>query len=137
MSLSKIYYCYIIISTELKTKYILEKDVLLCFVMMSCRLKEISVQFSTDTQSCATLCDHMKHSTPGLSVHHQIPEFTQTQVHQIGDAIQPSHPLSPLLPLPQFLPALESFSNESTLCISRKSTGVSALASFLPKKSQG
>ena len=54
----------------------------------------ISVQFSSVAQSCLTLCDHMNHSTPGLPVHHQLLEFTQTQVLLIGDAIQPSHPLS-------------------------------------------
>ena len=45
-------------------------------------------------QSCPTLCDPMNRSTPGLPVHHQLPEFTQTHVHQVSDAIQPSHPLS-------------------------------------------
>ena len=55
-----------------------------------------SVQF---TQSCPTLCDHMDCSTPGLPVHHQLPEFTQTHVHWVGDAIQPSHSLSSPLPL--------------------------------------
>ena len=53
-----------------------------------------SVQFSSVTQSCLTLCHPMNHSTPGLPVHHKLPEFTQTQVHRVGDAIQPSHPLS-------------------------------------------
>ena len=53
-----------------------------------------SVQFSSVAQSCTTLCDPMNHSTPGLPVHHQLPEFTQTHVHQVNDAIQPSHPLS-------------------------------------------
>ena len=53
-----------------------------------------SVQFSSVTQSCPTLCDPMNRSTPGLPVHHQFPEFTQTHVHQVSDAIQPSHPLS-------------------------------------------
>ena len=51
-------------------------------------------QFSSVTQSCPTLCDPMNCSTPGLPVHHQLPEFTQTHVHRVGDAIQPSHPLS-------------------------------------------
>ena len=45
-------------------------------------------------QSCLTLCDPMNHSTPGLPVHHQLPEFTHTHVHRVSDAIQPSHPLS-------------------------------------------
>ena len=53
-----------------------------------------SVQFSSVTQLCPTLCDPMNRSTPGLPVHHQLPEFTQTHVHRVGDAIQPSHPLS-------------------------------------------
>ena len=53
-----------------------------------------SVQFSSVAQSCPTLCDPMNCSTPGLPVHHQLPEFTQTHVHQVRDAIQPSHPLS-------------------------------------------
>ena len=53
-----------------------------------------SVQFSSVAQSCPTLCDPMNRSTPGLPVHHQLPEFTQTHVHQVSDAIQPTHPLS-------------------------------------------
>ena len=53
-----------------------------------------SVQFSSVTQSCPTLCDPMDCSTPGLPVHHQLQEFIQPHVHWIGDAIQPSHPLS-------------------------------------------
>ena len=57
-----------------------------------------SVQFSSVTQSCPTFCDSMNHSTPGLPVHHQLPEFTQTQVHWVSDAIQPSHPLSSFSP---------------------------------------
>ena len=55
-------------------------------------------QFSSVTQSCPTLCDPMNLSTPGLPVHHQLPEFTQTHVHRVSDAIQPSHPLSSLSP---------------------------------------
>ena len=54
----------------------------------------IGYQFSSVTQSCPTLCDPMDCSMPGLPVHHQLPEFTQTHVHWVGDAIQPSHPLS-------------------------------------------
>ena len=53
-----------------------------------------SVQFISVAQSCLTLCNAMNHSTPGLPVHHQLPEFTQTHVHRVNDAIQPSHPLS-------------------------------------------
>ena len=54
----------------------------------------VSVQFSSVTQSYQTLCDSMNRSTPGLPVHHQLPEFTQTHVHRVSDAIQISHPLS-------------------------------------------
>ena len=54
----------------------------------------LRVQFSSVTQSCPTLCDPMNRSTPGLPVHHQLPEVTQTHVHRVSDAIQPSHPLS-------------------------------------------
>ena len=53
-----------------------------------------SIQFSSVTQSCLTLRDPMNHSMPGLPVHHQLPEFTQTHAHQVSDVIQPSHPLS-------------------------------------------
>ena len=59
-----------------------------------------SVQFSSITQSCPTLCNPMNCSTPGLPIHHQLPEFTQTHVHRVGDAIQPSHPLSSPSPAP-------------------------------------
>ena len=53
-----------------------------------------SDQIRSVTQSCPTLCDPMNRSTPGLPVHHQLPEFTETHVHRVNDAIQPSHPLS-------------------------------------------
>ena len=97
-----------------------------------------SVQFSSVTQSCSTLCDPMNRSTPGLSVHHQLPEFTQTHVHRVSDAIQPSHPgSSPSPPAPKSLPASESFPVSQLFTWGGQSTGVSALASFLPKKSPG
>ena len=75
----------------------------------------VSVQFSSVDQSCPTLCDPMNRSTPGLPVHHQLPEFTQTHVHRVSDAIQPSHPLSsPSSPAPN--PSQHQvFSNESAL----------------------
>ena len=60
-----------------------------------------NLQFSSVTQLCPTLCDPINRSTPGLPVHHQLLESTQTHVHRVGDAIQPSHPLlSPSLPAP-------------------------------------
>ena len=73
-----------------------------------------SVQFSSVAQSCLILCDPMNCSAPGLPVHHQLLEFTQTHVHRVSDAIQPSHPLlSPSPPAPN--PSIRVFSNESTL----------------------
>ena len=75
-----------------------------------------SVQFSSGTQSCLTLCDPMNRSTPGLPVHHQLPEFTQTHVHWVGDAIQPSHPLSspsPPAPNPSQYQSLFQWVNSS------------------------
>ena len=74
-----------------------------------------SVQFSSVAQSCLTLCDPMDCSTPGLPVHHQLPEFTQTLVHRVGDAIQPSHPLSSPSPPAPISPSIRVFSNKSTL----------------------
>ena len=68
------------------------------------------LQFSSVAQSCLTLCDPMNRSTPGLPVHHQLPESTQTHVHRVGDAIQSSHPLSsPFSSCPQSLPVSGSF----------------------------
>ena len=72
-------------------------------------------QFSSVAQSCPTLCDPMNRSTPGLPVHHQLPEFTQTHVRRVSDAIQPSHPLSPLLLLPPIPPIIRVIYSESTL----------------------
>ena len=69
-------------------------------------LNRHAVQFSSVAQSCPTPCDPMNHSRPGLPVHHQFPEFTQTHIHRVSDAIQPSHPLSspsPLAPNPSQL----------------------------------
>jgi len=74
------------------------------------------IQFSSVAQSCPTLCDLMDCSTPGFPVHHQLPELTQTHVHWVGDAMQPSHPLSS--PSPTFnLSSIRVFSNESILHI--------------------
>ena len=63
------------------------------FILFSC-----CYQFSSVAQSCLTPWEPMNHSTPDLPVHHQLPEFTQTHVHWVGDAIQPPHPLSPPSP---------------------------------------
>ena len=70
-------------------------SLIFCYFFQSfSSLVSLSVQFSSVTQSCLTLYNHMDRSTPGLPVHHQLPAFTQTHVHWVGDAIQASHPLS-------------------------------------------
>ena len=97
-----------------------------------------SLQFSSVAQSCLTLHNPINCSPPGLLVHHQLPEFTQTHVHPVSDAIQPSHPLSSPSPsAPQSLPASGSFPMNQLFAWGGQSTGVSVLASFLTKKSQG
>ena len=72
-------------------------------------------QFSSVAQSCPILCDPMNCNTPGLPVHHQLPEFTQIHVHQVSDAIQPSHPRSSPSPPAPNLPSIRVFSNESAV----------------------
>ena len=95
--------------------------------------RPFEIQFSSVAQSSPTLCDPMNCSTPGLPVHHQLPEFTQTHVHRVGDAIQPSHPRSsPSPPAPN-----PSFPMSQLFTWGGQSTGVSAIALFLPKNTQG
>ena len=91
-------------------------------------------QFSSVAQSCPTLCDPMNRSLP---VHHHLPEFTQTHVHWVSDAIQPYHSLSPpFRPTPN--PSQDqSFPMSQLFAWDGQSTGVSASASFLPKNTQG
>jgi len=96
-------------------------------------IHNISDQIKSVTQSCPTLCDPMNRSTPGLPVHHQLPEFTQTHAHRVSDAIQPSHPLSSPSPLaPQSLPASESFPMSQLFTPGGQSIGASASASVPP-----
>ena len=93
-------------------------------------------QFSSVAQLCATLCDPMDCSMPGLPVHHQLPEFTQTHVHWVSNAIQPSHPLPspspPTLNLSQHLPLQMS----QLFASGGQSIGVSASTSVLPVNTQ-
>ena len=114
----------------------------LSFSFLSCKMRKSlfhrSDQIRSVAQSCPTLWDPMNCSMPGLPVHHQLLEFTQTHVHRVSDAIQPSHPLSSPSPsCPQSLPASESFPMSQLFAWGGQSTGISALASFAPKKSQG
>ena len=98
--------------------------------------KGASLQFSSVPQSCPTLYDPINRSMPGLPVHHQLPEFTQTHVHKVGDAIHPSHPLSSPSPPAPNLSQHQSLPMSQLLAWGGQSTGVSALASFLPKNTQ-
>ena len=77
----------------------------------------VSIQFSSVAQSCLSLCDPMNRSTPGLLVHHQLLESTQTHAHCVGDAIQPSHPLSSPSPPAFNLSQHQGLFNESAFCI--------------------
>ena len=96
-----------------------------------------SVQFSSVTQSCPTLCNPMNRSTPGLPVHHQLLKFTQTHVHRVGDAIQPSHPpLSPSPPAPNPSQHQGLFPNSQICAWGSQSIGVSASASVLRMNTQ-
>ena len=96
-----------------------------------------SVQFSSVAQSCPTLCDPVDCSMLGLTVHHQLLEFTQTHVHRVSDAIQPSHPLSsPSPPAPNPSQHQRTFPISQLFAWGGQSIGVSALASVLPKNTQ-
>ena len=91
---------------------------------------------SSVTQLRTTLCDPMNRSMPGLHVHHQLPEFTQTRVHRVSDTIQAFHPLlSPSPPAPQSLPASKSLPMSQLFSWGGQSSGVSA--SVLPMNTQG
>ena len=106
--------------------------------MSRCRksIRWYSVQFSSVAQLCPTLCDPMNRDMPGPLVHHQLQEFTQTHVHRVRDAIQPSYPRlspSPPVPDPSQHQGLFQWVNSSH----EVAKVLDALASFLPKKSQG
>ena len=90
-----------------------------------------SVQFSSVTQSCLTLCDPMNCSTPGLPVHHQLPEFTQPLIYWVGDAIQPSHSLSSPSPSTLNLSQNQSLFKCQLFASGGQSIGVSASISVL------
>ena len=94
------------------------------------------MSFSSVTQSCPTLCNPMDYSTPGFPVHHQLLEFTQTHVHRVSDAIQPSHSVVPFSSCLQSFPALGLFQMSQFFASGGQSIGVSASASVLPMKSQ-
>ena len=95
------------------------------------------LQFSSVAQSCLTLCDPMNCSTPGLPVHHQLPECTQIHIHSVSDAIQPSHPLViPFSSCPQSLSASKPFPVSQLFAWGGQSIGVSASVSVLLMNTQ-
>ena len=106
-------------------KFVIKKNIWQVFWIFS-------VQFSSIAQLCSTLCDPRNCSTPGLPVHHKLPESTQTHVHQVGDAIQPSHPLFPFSSCPQSFPASGSFQMSQLFASGGQNIGVSASTSVLP-----
>ena len=113
------------------------QEIVFPILLFSCVSLHFSLQIRSVVQLCPTLCDPMNRSMPDLPVHHQLPEFTQTHIRRVSDAIQPSHPLSspsPPAPNPSQHP---SFPMSWLFAGGGQSTGVSALASVLPKKSQG
>ena len=96
-----------------------------------------SIQFSSVAQLCLSLCDPMYYSTPAFPVHHQLPELAQTPVHRVGDAIQPSHPLSsPSPPAFNLSQQSGSFPVSQFFLPSGQSIGASASASVLPMNIQ-
>ena len=97
-----------------------------------CLVLRVPVQLSSVTQSCLTLCDPMDCTTPGFPVHHQLLELAQTHVHQVGDAIQPYHPLSSPSPPAFNLSQHQSLFKSQFFVSGGQSTGVSASAPIFP-----
>ena len=98
-----------------------------CMERVTWKLTFSSVQFSSVAQPCLTLCDPMNRSTPGLPVHHQLPEFTQTHIHRVSDAIQLSHPLtspSPPAPNPSQHQSLFQCQWEFAVCLRKPKHGL-------------
>ena len=113
-----------LLSTNSVSLYIIPEEI--PHVQGQRRSPSKTVQFSWGTQSCLTLCDPMNRSTPGLPVHHQLPEFTHTHVHRVSEAIQPSHPLQ----------SSGSFLMSQLFTWGGQSIGVSASASVPPMNTQ-
>ena len=118
-------YCFTFRNNPHQNSY----EVVIYYEVVICR---IFSQFSSVTQSRLTLCNPMDCSTPGLPVIHQLQEFTQTHVHWVGDATQPSHTLSSPSPLPSIFPSIRGFSMSWFFASGAQSIGFSASASVLP-----
>ena len=101
------------------------------------KINKKTMTLSSVIHLCPSLCDPMNHRKPGLPVHHQLPEFTRTHVHQVGDAIHPSHPLlSPSPPAPNLSQHQGLFQWVSSWYQVAKVLGVSASTSVLPMNTQ-
>ena len=98
--------------------------------------RDLQLHYCSVPQSCPTLCDPMDFSTPGLPVHHQLLEFTQTHVHRVGDIIQPSHPLSSPSPPAFNLSQHQSFPRSQFFTSGGQNIGASPSASVLPMNIQ-
>ena len=119
---------------EIKKKSILVIEVKLGNYLL--HKEQYSVMFSSVTQSCPTFCDPMDCSMPGLPVHHQLPDLTQTHVHWVSDAIQPSHPVIPFSSCLQSFPEPGSFQMSQIFISGGQNIGISASASVLPMNIQ-
>ena len=124
-------FCLKLITYKMQCKILISQDIVAVNNSMI-----YLVQFSSVAQSSPILCYPGNCSMPGLPVHHQLPESTQTHVHWIGDAIQPSHPVVPFSSCPQPFPASGSFPMSQLFAWGGQSIGVSASASVLPMNSQ-
>ena len=114
-----------------------EQQRMWCDLPCVCVCTRAHTQFSSVAQSCLILCDPMNCRTPGLPVHHQLPEFTHTHVHQVSDAVQPSHPLSsPSPPAPNPSPHQGLFQWVSSSHQVANSFGVSVSTWVLPMNTQ-
>ena len=111
-------------------------EILMYWVLQTFQVWTHFIQFSSVAQSCPALCNPVDCSMPGLPVHHQLPEFTQTHVHRVGDAIQQSHPVVPFSSCLQSFPASGSFPISQLFESGGQSIGVSASASALPMNIQ-
>ena len=130
---------YCLSSTEFPWHFLNTAHQYIDVIMVSLSCTQVPIkrnQFSSVAKLCPTVCDPMNHSTPGLPVHHQLPEFTQIHVHQ---SVMPSSHLilcRPLLLLPPIPPSIRVFSSGQLFAWGGQSIGVSALASVLPMKTQ-
>ena len=115
----------------------LGEDTQRCIALITYTKKKKKIGFRLVTKLCPTLCDPMDCSTPEFPVLCYLPDFVQTHVHWVGDAIHLSHPLHPLLHLPSIFPNIRVFCNEPALRSGGQSFGASPSASVLPVHIQG